>query len=72
MFAKIERLLRDITFFVLDVLISGAITCIFQKLEVVAVPKPQYGNFYKGDSYIVLSVSKIPPHFQTLNLLQGV
>ena len=40
-------------------------TFIFQKLEVVAVPKPQYGNFYKGDSYIVLSVSKIPALSQT-------
>ena len=28
-------------------------------MEVVAVPKPQYGNFYKGDSYIILSVSTL-------------
>lgn len=26
-------------------------------MNVVSVPKEQYGNFYKGDSYIVLSVS---------------
>lgn len=26
-------------------------------MNVVAVPKPQYGNFYKGDSYIVLSLA---------------
>ena len=28
----------------------------FQNMNVCAVPKPQYGNFYTGDSYIVLSV----------------
>ncbi|XP_045178411.2 villin-1-like isoform X2 [Mercenaria mercenaria] len=27
-----------------------------EKMQVVAVPKPQYGQFYKGDSYIILSV----------------
>ena len=25
----------------------------------VAVPKLEYGNFYKGDSYIILSVSDL-------------
>jgi hypothetical protein len=26
-------------------------------MKVVAVPREQYGSFYKGDSYIILSVS---------------
>lgn len=29
----------------------------FQDMKVVAVPREQYGSFYKGDSYIILSVS---------------
>ncbi|XP_052079404.1 advillin-like isoform X1 [Mytilus californianus] len=29
-----------------------------EKMNVVSVPKEQYGNFYKGDSYIVLSVAE--------------
>lgn len=28
-----------------------------EEMKVVAVPKQQYGNFYKGDSYIVLSLA---------------
>ena len=27
-------------------------------MKVVAVPREQYGSFYKGDSYIILSVSR--------------
>ncbi|XP_071152048.1 severin-like isoform X2 [Mytilus edulis] len=30
-----------------------------EKMNVVSVPKEQYGNFYKGDSYIVLSMKEI-------------
>lgn len=30
-----------------------------EKLNVVSIPKEQYGNFYKGDSYIVLSIKEI-------------
>ncbi|VDH98590.1 advillin [Mytilus galloprovincialis] len=30
-----------------------------EKMNVVSVPKEQYGNFYKGDSYIVLSAIEI-------------
>ncbi|XP_021371999.1 villin-1-like isoform X2 [Mizuhopecten yessoensis] len=30
-----------------------------EQLKVVAVPKEQYGNFYKGDSYIVLSIKDV-------------
>ncbi|XP_033728883.1 villin-1-like isoform X2 [Pecten maximus] len=30
-----------------------------EQLKVVAVPKEQYGDFYKGDSYIVLSIKDI-------------
>lgn len=29
-----------------------------EKFKVVPWPKPEYGNFYKGDSYIVLSTTK--------------
>lgn len=28
-------------------------------MKVVAVPREQYGSFYKGDSYIILSVSSL-------------
>jgi hypothetical protein len=41
---------------------------ILQKMNVVSIPKEQYGNFYKGDSYIVLSVSKSSSHLTTLKL----
>ncbi|WAR10094.1 AVIL-like protein [Mya arenaria] len=30
-----------------------------EKLNVVAVPKQQYGNFFKGDSYIILSIKDV-------------
>ena len=30
-----------------------------EKMNVVSIPKEQYGNFYKGDSYIVLSMKEI-------------
>lgn len=39
-----------------------------QKLKVVPVPKDQYGSFYSGDSYIVLSVS-CPSPYQLTNVL---
>ncbi|KAL4216978.1 hypothetical protein ACF0H5_023435 [Mactra antiquata] len=29
-----------------------------EELKVVSVPKNQYGNFYKGDSYIILSIKE--------------
>lgn len=36
-----------------------------EQLKVVAVPKEQYGNFYKGDSYIVLSIKDIKGAMET-------
>jgi hypothetical protein len=33
------------------------VQCCWQNLQVVPVPKEYYGEFYRGDSYIILSVS---------------
>ena len=57
--AKISGTPKFRNFMVIGFVLNGAShLCFFlQNMNVCAVPKPQYGNFYKGDSYIILSVS---------------
>lgn len=37
---------------------SGFYIWRIEDMKVVAVPREQYGSFYKGDSYIILSLSE--------------